>query len=47
MSRISRFSRVSHSFVTVKNTINVIAKYYLIERNSTVLHTHAVNLDCQ
>jgi len=35
----------SHNFSGSKNTVIVIAKYYMIECSSTVLLTHAVEPD--
>jgi len=42
---VSRVNRVSHNFVAVKNTVNVIAKYYMIEHSRAALLTHTVKAD--
>jgi len=42
---VSSVSKVSHNSVAVKNTINVIAEYYMTERSRAALLTRAVKPD--
>jgi len=42
---VSRVSRVSRNSVAVKNTVNIVAKNYMIVRSSAALLTRAVKPD--